>query len=61
MYELNKKQLEYLSRIVMPELYERQTAKDAYWDSLKDRLTYVPTNEDITPTYKTSDKKMNIA
>lgn len=30
MYNLDKRQLEYLSRTIMPELYERQAEKDAY-------------------------------
>lgn len=33
--ELDKKQLEYLSRAIMPELYKRQAQKNDYLEQLK--------------------------
>ena len=35
MTKLDKKQLEYLSRTIMPELYKRQAQKNDYLEQLK--------------------------
>ena len=35
---LNKRDLDYLVRTIMPELYERKRKKDEYWELLMNTL-----------------------
>lgn len=43
MYNLDKRQLEFLSRTIMPELYEHQAEKDAYIEYINENyeVSYV--------------------
>ena len=41
---LCKKDLDYLVRTIMPELYERKAKKDAYMEHLLDTLPEAPLN-----------------
>ena len=51
MTKLDKKQLEYLSRIIMPELYKRQAQKDNYLEQLKSSLNETKVKESNEATY----------
>lgn len=51
MTKLDKKQLEYLSRTIMPELYKRQAQKDDYLEQLKSSLKEAKVKENNEVTY----------
>ncbi|MGN0681065.1 MAG: hypothetical protein ACI4LY_03535 [Candidatus Fimisoma sp.] len=51
MTKLDKKQLEYLSRTIMPELYKRQAQKDDYLEQLKSSLKETTVKENNEATY----------
>lgn len=51
MTKLDKKQLEYLSRTIMPELYKRQAQKDDYLEQLKSSLKEAKVKENNEATY----------
>ena len=51
MTKLEKKQLEYLSRTIMPELYTRQAQKDDYLEQLKSSLNETKVKESNEATY----------
>ncbi len=42
MERLSKKDLDYLLRTIMPELYERKTKKDAFIEQLMETLPEAP-------------------
>lgn len=41
---LNKRDLDYLVRTIMPELYERKRKQDEYWELLMKTLPEKPTD-----------------
>lgn len=47
--KLDKKQLEYLSRTIMPELYERQAEKDAFVEYINENyeVSYVKDGSEL--------------
>lgn len=49
MYNLDKRQLEFLSRTIMPELYERQAEKDAYIEYINENyeVSYVKDGSEL--------------
>lgn len=49
LYNLDKRQLEYLSRTIMPELYERQAEKDAYIEYINENyeVSYVKDGSEL--------------
>ena len=51
MTKLEKKQLEYLSKTIMPELYKRQAQKDDYLEQLKSSLKEAKVKENNEVTY----------
>ena len=55
LYALDKRQLEYLSRTIMPELYERQAMKDAFMEYIADNYEGSYVKDGNGSVYQTGD------